>query len=281
MVAACLHLGHSFVQIQHPKFPLTALTATIQRIPIAVTREDGKNGKLIEEIQQREELRDQVEILELPCIEHASGPDFDMLGETLSTGVWNYVVVTSPEAAKVLASAWDTVRDNPIPVVAVGKATEKVLANYDIPVAFVPSKANAETLAQELEYKGEGTTLLYPASARARDTLQGGLEARGFNVKRLNTYDTVSATWTEDQKEQAQRAKIATFASPSSVKGWLLNTDNNKDVVAVCIGETSATACRGHSWNDSQIYFPEAPGLEAWVDSIQAAVNDIKVSHVQ
>lgn len=284
LVATCFFpLAHGFLGIQHStgtRGISCGLRATNERIPIAVTREEGKNGKLIDEIGLHEDLLNQVEILELPCIEHASGPDYDILGETLAKGSWTYVVVTSPEAAKVVASAWDTVRDSPIPVVAVGKATEKTLARYNIPVSFVPSKATAETLAQELEFKGEGTSLLYPASAKARDTLQSGLEARGFIVKRLNTYDTVTAEWSEDQKEMAKRAKIACFASPSSIKGWLLNTDNNKDVIAVCIGETSATACRGHSWAESQIYYPDAPGIEAWVDSIKAAVEDIKVSHV-
>ncbi len=278
VMACCLPLAHCFLEIRHPKFNTNVLSATNDRISIAVTREDGKNMKLIEEINLHEDLRNQIEILELPCIEHASGPDYGILEDTLLNGSWNYVVVTSPEAAKVVASAWDIVRDNPIPVVAVGKATEKALAKFNIPVTFVPSKATAVALAQELESKGEGTTLLYPASARARDTLQSGLEARGFIVKRLNTYDTVSASWTEDQKDQAKRAKIACFASPSSIKGWLLNTDDNKDVIAVCIGETSATACRGHSWSESQIYYPEEPGLEGWVDAIKAAVEDIKVS---
>jgi uroporphyrinogen-III synthase len=249
------------------------------RITIAVTREDGKNGKLVEKIGSNEILKNQIEILELPCIEHASGPDYDSLEGTLANGSWDYVAVTSPEAAKVVASAWDVVRDNPIPVVAVGKATEKTLEKYGIPVTFVPSKATAETLAQELELKGEGTTLLYPASAKAKQTLQNGLEARGFQVTRLNTYDTVTATWTEEQKEQAKRVKIACFASPSSINGWLLNTNDNKDIVAACIGETSATACRGHSWLENQIYYPESPGIEGWIDAIIFAVEDIKVAH--
>lgn len=254
------------------------LSATDARISIAVTREDGKNAKLIEQINSNEILRDQVEIFELPCIEHASGPDYDSLQGALANGSWDYVAVTSPEAAKVVASAWDVVRDNPIPVVAVGKATEKALEKYGIPVTFVPSKATAVTLVEELESKGEGTKVLYPASARARETLQSGLEARGFDVKRLNTYDTVTATWTEEQRGQAKKVKIACFASPSSIKGWLLNTSNNNAVLAACIGETSATACREHSWADSQIYYPESPGIEGWIDAIRFALEDIKVS---
>jgi uroporphyrinogen-III synthase len=257
----------------------TSLAATIDRTVVALTREDGKNGKLIKQIQENSALNEKVELVELPCIEHASGPDFEQLGATLISARWDYVAVTSPEAAKVLASAWDVVKDDPLPVCAVGKATEKTLEGYGIPVAFVPSKATAETLAAELELKGEETTLLYPASARAKDTLQNNLQARGFKVTRLNTYDTVTANWTEDQKKAAARAKIACFASPSSVKGWLKNTGDNKEVIAACIGETSAKACRGHEWKETNIFYPDSPGLEGWVDTIQEAMDDIKMSH--
>jgi uroporphyrinogen-III synthase len=190
----------------------------------------------------------------LLCIEHADGPDFEKLGEALLSQRWDYVAVTSPEAARVVASAWDVVRDNPLPVVAVGKATEKTLQKFGIPIT--PSKATAKVLAQELESKGEGTTLLYLASVRAQDTLESGLMARGFAVTRLNTYDTITATWSEEQKEKAKKVKVACFASPSSIKEWLSNTGDSKDVTAACIGETSANAYRGHSWSESQFSFP-------------------------
>lgn len=248
---------------------------------MAVTREDGKNEKLIRKIEETEGLSDHVEIFELPCIAHASGEDYDILSSTLLQQEWDYVAVTSPEAAKVLASAWEDTGKNQASVVAVGKATEKALEKFGIFVSFVPSKANAETLAAELETRGSRTTtLLYPASAKAKDTLQSGLEARGFKVTRLNTYDTVTASWTESQKNLAKRVKVVCFASPSSIKGWLLNTNDNKDVIAACIGETSATACRAHSWNEEQIYFAEKPGIDGWVNAIQNAVLDVKnVAH--
>lgn len=255
--------GGSSTQLQSSRLP----------IMIAVTREDGKNDKLIKQIAEDVELQGKVETYELPCIEHASGPDYDSLAETLQSSKWDYVAVTSPEAAKVVASAWDAVRENPIPVVAVGKATEKTLESYGIPVSFVPSKATAKTLAAELELKGDGTTLLYPASARAKDTLENGLKERGFTVRRLNTYDTVTANWDDEQKSKSSQVQIACFASPSSIKGWLKNTDENKNIVAACIGETSATACREHGWNESRIFYPDSPGIEGWVEAIKESLQ--------
>ena len=250
---------------------ISRLAATSKPTVVAMTREEGKNEKLLKTIQKNSDLDNQLELLELPCIEHASGPDYDKLGSILASKRWDYVAITSPEAAKVMASAWDVVRENPIPVAAVGKATEKTLEKYGIPVAFVPSKATAKTLAAELELMGEGTTLLYPASAKAQDTLENGLKARGFDVTRLNTYDTVTSNWSDEQKEAAKRVNVACFASPSSIKGWLKNTENNDGVLAACIGETSARACRECGWKENQIFYPESPGIEGWVEAIQKA----------
>jgi uroporphyrinogen-III synthase len=259
----------------------TTLKASRNTVLVALTREAGKNGKLIDQIKRENELNVQLELLELPCIEHAVGPDYERLAEALLSKTWDYVAVTSPEAANVLASAWGVLGENPLPVAAVGKATEKSLMDAGIPVAFVPSKATAATLAAELDLKaGEGTTLLYPASARAKNTLERDLASRGFAVTRLNTYDTVTASWSPDLTEAGRLVQIACFASPSSVKGWLKNTGNNNQVLAACIGETSATACKELGWNENQIFSPEAPGLEGWVESIRQALEEtIRVSH--
>eukprot|EP00339_Tiarina_fusa_P002910 CAMPEP_0117006310 /NCGR_PEP_ID=MMETSP0472-20121206/6580_1 /TAXON_ID=693140 ORGANISM="Tiarina fusus, Strain LIS" /NCGR_SAMPLE_ID=MMETSP0472 /ASSEMBLY_ACC=CAM_ASM_000603 /LENGTH=285 /DNA_ID=CAMNT_0004707731 /DNA_START=140 /DNA_END=994 /DNA_ORIENTATION=+ len=255
----------SFVQVPSFESKRTILlAASSDRLVVAVTREDGKNSKLIDAVEQNSALSESIKLIELPCIEHATGPDIGILGETLKSKQWDYLAVTSPEAAKVVASEWDAVRDNPIPVIAVGKATEQALKGFGIAVTFTPSKATAKTLAAELELKGEGTTLLYPASTKAKDMLENGLKARGFEVTRLNTYDTVTATWSDDQKAKSKEVKIACFGSPSSVDGWLSNTENNKDVIAACIGETSANACRGHGWDESRIFFPESPGIAGW-----------------
>ena len=281
-----LILGHTWAfttendYFRSTRKSLFAADSSDDHLIVAVTREDGKNEKLINAVRDHATLAEKVDIVELPCIEHATGPDIDILEETLKSKHWDYVAVTSPEAAKVVASAWDVVRDDPIPVAAVGKATEQALKKFGISVAFVPSKATAKTLVAELDRKaGEGTTLLYPASAKAKDVLENGLIARGFEVTRLNTYDTVTANWTDEQKAISQRVRVACFASPSSINGWLANTDNNKEVLVACIGETSANACTEFGWDKNQIFFPESPGIDGWVESIQEASSKITVAH--
>jgi len=261
----------------------TSIAATENpSILVTLTREDGKNEKLRRKIDDDNSLTDQVDVLELPCIEHAAGPDFDRLSSTLASQKWDYVAITSPEAANVLVSACEATIDDLPPVVAVGKATEEKLNDAGISVTFVPSKATAATLAKELELRDgeQPTSVLYPASARAKKTLQDGLTSRGFVVTRMNTYDTVTATWTRDQIESAERAQVACFASPSAVKGWLKNTNKNTRVFAACIGETSASACKELGWNDDQIFFPESPGLDGWVEAIKKATEAVQAATI-
>jgi len=237
---------------------------------VALTREDGKNGKL------QKALAGLFETVEVPCIAHADGPDLATLPDRLKEP-WDYVIVTSPEAAKVVASAWGAVADNPPKVAAVGKATEETLNEYGIEVCFTPSKATAAVLVVELPAEAP-CKIMYPASCKAKYILEDGLAQRGFDVVRLNTYDTVTASWTGQEKETAKRCSIACFGSPSSVHGWLQNTDNDRSVLAACIGETSASACREKGWPEERIFFPDKPGIPGWVEAVENAAESLHLS---
>jgi uroporphyrinogen-III synthase len=249
----------------------------VVHVVVAMTRESGKNEKLQAGVLERPSLHP----VELPCIAHADGPDSKDLKATLQDNDWDYVTITSPEAARVLVSAWNdcTFRNNnnnnPPAVAAVGKATEEALVQAGIAVAFCPSKATAATLVKELPMPESGLStpprVLYPASARAQKTLEIGLTERGFAVVRLNTYDTVTAVWTDEEREWADTVKIACFASPSAVKGWSINSNGDHSVLAACIGETSAKACLEQGWSEASIFYPDKPGMEGWVQAVADA----------
>lgn len=269
------------------------------QVIIALTREKGKNEKLrkallsnkrIARISQESGLT--LQICELPCIEHADGPDTEKLARLLvaSSNTFDYVAITSPEAASVFANAWIKAERPPLgAVAAVGKATQEALVEFDIEVAFVPSKATATTLVDELPLsnaavnEGRATTVLYPASAKAQDTLQSGLEERGFLVLRLNTYDTITASWTPDQTSLAQSTNnlVVCFASPSAVKSWLINTASSDKPrpMASCIGETSASACMNNEWEEKNIFFPEKPGVDGWASAVADALELVESTH--
>mmetsp|Transcript_21920 Transcript_21920/g.30516 ORF Transcript_21920/g.30516 Transcript_21920/m.30516 type:complete len:311 (-) Transcript_21920:1109-2041(-) len=251
-------------------------------IVVALTREDGKNGKLREALSSHPRLetsKTDIRIVELPCIAHADGPDLGKLSAVLKEKPWDYVAITSPEAARVLSGSW-TFDDGETPmpkVAAVGKATQKTLEDLGIPVSFCPSKATAKTLVDELpaSESNRPTTLLYPASAKAKPTLQNGLIGRGFDVTRLDTYDTVKATWSTEEQKMSDLVTVLCVGSPSALNGWLENSKSNKDVIAACIGETSYKACIENNLTESNIFYPEKPGVPGWAEAVADAVESI------
>jgi len=268
--------------------------ASSERICVALTREAGNNEKLRVAIQSHSTLREtigEIQFVELPCIEHADGPDSKDLPVTIASTPYDYICITSPEAATVFAHACEVVRNTFEPtaivplgrIAVVGKATEQVLKKHGLEVAFVPSKATAKVLADELPHlqsaDNRRTTVLYPASLQAKMNLEEGLDQRSeFVVTRLNTYDTRPAEWTEDQINLARQCTIACFGSPSAVNGWTKNIDciegmQGSRIPAACIGETSADQCRQMKWDESKIFYPEKPGLDGWADAVVHALE--------
>lgn len=81
-----------------PQLPLRTLIRANVGGLVALTREDGKNGKLAARLAPWS-----VTSFEAPCIAHGVGPDRPALLAALSLPVnsWEFVIVTSPEAAKV------------------------------------------------------------------------------------------------------------------------------------------------------------------------------------
>ena len=289
------------------------------KVNIALTRELNKNDKLMEKITNHpttKMLKNAMKIkcVELPCIEHATGPDLESFeqflmnsGDNNENGLskFDYIVITSPESAKVFHEALQksgnsNIMDG-IQIAAVGKATKKVLKDLEIDVDFIPSKANGQTLGEELPPvdKVKLNRVLYPASAKAESTIQDVLEERkdaSFSVTRFNTYDTVPVTLPDEQVEMIMDdIQIACFGSPSSVDAYLKNVDrilgiedksdedkkktpgSNGNSVAVCIGSTSARRClESGRWQAMDIYYPKSsPGLEGWADSCLQAAGDI------
>jgi len=297
-------------------------------VTVGLTREEGKNEKirqLLAEHPMVTMMNVKLKFEEIPCVEHAVGPDADRLMELLSSGnklstEYQHVVITSPEAAKVFGQALRQSADggdvmnilDGVQIAGVGKATKMALENQGIPVHFIPSQANGETLAAEFPHMGNGVEqVLYPASAKAADTIPNGLEARGapennndddegtqkgnlFKVTRLNTYDTVPTVFTPEQISTMDRIDVACFGSPSAVHAWLQNVDvsmgiddlptdekrmmgGNGGVLAACIGTTTAKAClESKRWANRNIYYSkEDPGMPSWADFTLQACGDV------
>lgn len=292
-------------------------------VNVALTREANKNNKIKNSIINHPttkllESTLALNVVELPCIEHGVGPDLSTFQELVQNNnksddddddddnkipmsKYDYVVITSPESAKVFSEHVQNENMNGLKLAAVGKATEKTLTDLGFHVDFVPSKANGKSLGNELPPvdKVKLNRVLYPASAKADDTIKETLESRkdaSFTVTRFNTYDTVPVELSNDEMETVMDdIQIACFGSPSSVNAFLDNVDRilgiedldddgkratpgcNGNVIAVCIGSTTARRClESGRWQAMDIYYPKKdPGIEGWADCCLQAAGDV------
>ncbi|KAL7155124.1 hypothetical protein ABFS83_03G053400 [Erythranthe nasuta] len=243
---------------------------------VVVTRERGKNGKLIDALASRG-----ITSLELPLIQHTRLPDSDKLSSVLRSTSFDWIIITSPEAGVVFLDAWKAAGTPKVRVGVVGAGTASVFekiqppSKHSLDVAFSPSKAIGKVLAAELPNDGNGRcTALYPASAKAGHEIEEGLAKRGFEVTRLNTYTTEPVINVDEMiLEQALSAAVIAVASPSAIRAWisLIPETRQWDNAVACIGETTAVSAKKQGLRN--VYYPENPGIEGWVNSILEALQ--------
>ncbi len=237
------------------------LPQPLPRLAVALTREAGKNAPLDARLRQRG-----VSTVELPTL-CFTPLDHARLAERLlaASSRASWVVVTSADAANLLAHEWDRAQRPPLTVACVGKATADALAAHGIAADFVPSKATAKVLAAELPADGP-TSVLYPCSALAADTLCEALESRGFTTERLEVYTVEPAPWDAAEEELARATRVVTFASPSAARVWCERVGTAAG--AVCIGETSGREAERLGF--ARVVYPDSPGIDAWADAVEA-----------
>lgn len=114
---------------------VSAAAGGSSRPRVVATREAGKNGKLIAALEARG-----ISCLELPLIEHAPGPDRDKLPGLLAAGGFDWVAITSPEAAAVFLEGWRAAGSPDVRVAVVGGGTRDALVAAGVEPAFVASK---------------------------------------------------------------------------------------------------------------------------------------------
>ncbi|KAH0760132.1 hypothetical protein KY290_023625 [Solanum tuberosum] len=247
---------------------------------VVVTRERGKNGKLINAL-----VRHGIDSLELPLIQHMHLPDLDRLTSLLSEATFDWIIITSPEAGKVFLDAWKAAGTPSVRVGVVGSGTASIFdeavqsSKQYLDVAFSPSKATGKVLALELPKNGnDKCTVLYPASAKASTDIEEGLSGRGFEVTRLNTYTTAPVNHVDQYLlELALSAPVVAVASPSALRVWAnLTASRQWDNAVACIGETTASAAKKLGFRN--IYYPTSPGLEGTSPVHFGTQNSLKES---
>ncbi|XP_008782200.2 uroporphyrinogen-III synthase, chloroplastic isoform X2 [Phoenix dactylifera] len=248
---------------------------------VVVTRARGKNSKLIDAlVLLLLPAKHDIHCLEFPLIKHTKGPDADRLSALLRDAMFDWIVITSPEAGVVFLDAWKAAGKPNVRIGVVGSGTASIfhhilqLPDQSLKIAFSPSKATGKLLALELPKFGRtNCTVLYPASLKAGNEIEG-LSDRGFQVTRLNTYNTIAIQDVDQMVlKQAVSAPVVAVASPSAVRAWINIISNLEDWdnSVACIGETSALAAKRLGLKN--VYYPANTGFEGWVDSIFEALR--------
>lgn len=120
-----------------------------------------------------------VEARSLPVVAYEALPEGLVRLEALLTEPWDWVVVTSPEAAEHFGRVWASRGRPPLAVAAVGESTRQALLRLGISARFLPPRATARDLGETLPGSGR---VLWPASARAGSDLSDGLHRRGLSL---------------------------------------------------------------------------------------------------
>jgi uroporphyrinogen III methyltransferase/synthase len=132
---------------------------------------------------------------------------------------------------------------------AIGPGTRAALEALGLRVDFVPSRAIAESLAEELPAISPTTRVLLPRAAEAREVIVELLRAKGALVEEIPVYRTV-----RDERSSAQVAEllrdsdidVITFTSSSAVRVMVeaVGADALRSAKVACIGPITAQTAR-------------------------------------
>ena len=130
---------------------------------VVLTREQGKNGKLRKALEQRG-----IQCLEMPLVETAPGPDREQLVAALQHERFDWVCLTSPEAASVFLAAWRAAGKPSVRIAVVGAGTGTVLTDAEgaaLAPEFVPSVVSTGARAPAALHRSVCTSLQQSARA--------------------------------------------------------------------------------------------------------------------
>lgn len=145
-------------------------------------------------------------------------------------------------------------------VFAVGPGTKEALGSHKINAEVPPGVTNAESLSNWLvDHLKPGTDVAWPCSKEPSYDIAGHLKRYDIFVEPLAVYETERSLHlphgkhpdVSDIDRYIQSLEgVVCFASPSAVQGFsksLRPAENRlkQELVAICIGDTTAAACSG------------------------------------
>ena len=254
-----------------PSAPLTG-------VRIAVTRATERGAPLAEALR-----RVGATVHEIPLTRIESLDPAPLAAAVATLARYDWVLLTSVNAVEHLARAAQAAGAQAVMatrrLAAVGQTTAAAIERQGWREPVVPpEKSHAEAMLDLLASRTdiEGTRMLYPAAAGARDVLPAGLRALGAEVDVIPVYR--SAPDSEGQERIRRLADegtldLVTLAAPSAVDALLdaLLPEQAGRLPVACIGPVTARAARTAG-------FPvrveaTAAVMEGWVRQIVAALQ--------
>jgi len=188
---------------------------------------------------------------------------------------FRYVLLTAPKAAEIFLEAWDEAKRPDLQVACVGAETRRMVREKGLhPFATEHETATGSELIASLPLE-KASRVLLPVSVKAGTSLQRELEARGFEVSRLDTYDTVPLGWGADELEMAKAARAVALASPTAIQTWAARMGTGHRVV--CLGDKSAANCQAAGFTD--VHVSRGIGIEGWADAVSLALLQSRDEH--
>jgi len=218
---------------------------------VVVTRSGPRSHSLVEALH-----RAGAETVEVPLTEQTGPSDGGAALRAAAKELDHYpwAVFTSVNAVEALmAEVRDARTLGSTLVAAVGPATAAALRAAGVEPDLVPDEHRAAGLVAafpDYEPGPAGNVVLFPCAEEAPSTLSEGLEAKGWEVRRINAYRTVALlppdSWLLERMAQAD-AVTFTASSAASAYAALKGLDGaplRVPPLVMCIGPTTATDAR-------------------------------------
>lgn len=193
-----------------------------------------------------------------PVIEITPLDDFSLLDKSLhDLNQYDWLILTSIHGVDIFFKRLKFLNINQIPqhlqVAAIGSKTASHLVEHGVTPNFIPDEYIAEAILRGLSENILGKRFLLPQSDLARETLAKELRYSGAMVDEVVAYYTKTVHPDSSAMDVLRSGMdMVTFASPSSVKGFLdilhkCNFNPSKlpgNPLVACIGPVTASAAR-------------------------------------